>query len=146
LSTANNSHQISNISTTRPTASIRTSSYADAASSTLAPSTYAPSTLNGYAPSAADTNASLLNGQHPRPRYASEPSLQKKTKGRKAFVGLCDAINIIVPIDINKEATSMSESSLIQTGRAIQEMVEKRRSSHAGGLAMGRGDDASGQA
>ena len=62
-------------------------------------------------------------------------------------MGLCDALNLMVPIDINEEATSMSESSLVKTGRAVQQLVEKRRSSHAGGgLAVGRGEEASSRA
>ena len=73
------------------------------------------------------SDAFLLPTQ--RRRYASVPSQsQKKTKGRKAFLGLCHATSLLVPIDINDEATCMQESSLGRLKQAVQEMAEKRKS------------------
>jgi hypothetical protein len=37
---------------------------------------------------------------------------QQKTAGRKVFVGVCDAINLVIPLEINREATSMRDSGL----------------------------------
>ena len=101
-------------------------SYDDDAS-TLAPeSTYAPSTINGYAPSSIVENTSLL--PHQRQRFASAPGQLQKTKGRKAFVYMCDAVDLLIPVDVNDEATSMRESSLGKVALAMHEMTGKRRS------------------
>ena len=111
---------------------IRSASIDGDANSIIAPSTYAASTINGYAPSSiAEHRPLLTNSRDPSSRNPLLPvqTHSKKTKGRKAFVGICDAINFVIPIDINDEATSMSESSLGKMGKAVQEMRERRRTS-----------------
>jgi hypothetical protein len=39
--------------------------------------------------------------------------------GRKAFEGILDAVNLVIPVEVNSEATSMHDSGLAKMGRAV---------------------------
>ena len=53
-------------------------------------------------------------------------------------MGLLHTIDLVAPIDINDDATSMRESSLGKIAHAVQEMTQKRRSS---GMVRGNESD-----
>ncbi len=78
-------------------------------------STIARSTLNSYAPSSIAERRNLLSG---RRRLSVEHHLQKTTS-RKAFVKVCEAVNLVCPIEINHEARSMGDSGLAKLAKAI---------------------------
>ena len=86
-------------------------------------STIARSTFSSYAPSLT-SEKSLLPSGHRRKSSSSQPHLQK-TVGRKAFVGACNAINVVIPIDVNDEVASMHASGLAKLARAVRRKEEK---------------------
>lgn len=66
------------------------------------------------------STASLLSHDHDHVQRGASQQ-QTTTKGRKAFVTFCHALEYMYPIDINDDATSMSESSIGKLGKAVQE-------------------------
>ena len=92
------------------------------ANETVAPSndldgTSTPYTLDqhGIAPSLMEQRHLLWDGQYEIPQHGTP-----RTKGRKAFVGACKALSVLVPIDINDEATSMQESGLAKLANGVK--------------------------
>ncbi|KAK3671055.1 hypothetical protein LTR78_009016, partial [Recurvomyces mirabilis] len=83
-----------------------------AQSGSYAPSTSATarSTLDSYAASSIIEQRSLVPGHHHR--QSSVDLQSQRTPARKAFVGLCHAVNVVIPVDVDDGATSMQASSL----------------------------------
>jgi hypothetical protein len=82
-----------------------------------AASTVAQSTISGYAPSDLTERRYLLsNGRH---STAKNESLQKTT-GRKAYLQAAKALDLVIPIDMNSETTSMRDSSIAKLGKVLR--------------------------
>lgn len=45
---------------------------------------------------------------------------QQKTTSRRVFLGVCHAANMVVPIDVDKNVTSMHTSSLAKVARVLK--------------------------
>ena len=82
----------------------------------------AQSTFSGYTPSSLERKGLLGGG-----RRATLQDPSQITRGRKAFVGVCKAMDVIIPLDINEEATSMQDSGLAKLARAVKRKEELRR-------------------
>lgn len=128
----NYTHTTKDAVAVRPTLDTHTSYTSDAASTLVPQSNYAPSTLNSYAPSSIVENRSLL--PHMRRHYGSMPQHEQqrlqKTKGRKAFEGVCYVVDYLVPIDVSEDVTSMRDSSIGKAVQAVHDWGEKRRAGH----------------
>jgi hypothetical protein len=79
-------------------------------------SVFAQSTISGYTPSYSSGRVPLL----PKGRRSSVQHDLRKTTGRKAYLGACKALDILVPIDYNEDVTSMHDSSVAKLGRAFK--------------------------
>lgn len=73
----------------------------------------ANSTFSGYTPSSIETKGLLPNGRR------SESHRHHRTAGRSAFVGVCRAVNVVAPVDLNEDVTSMHGSSLAKLARTV---------------------------
>lgn len=80
-------------------------------------SVVANSTFSGYVPSSIGERKGLISGRH---HYMSASRHPRKTKGRRAFVGVCQAVNVIMPIDIDHEVENMHASSIARLARAVK--------------------------
>ncbi|KAK4580534.1 hypothetical protein LTR86_000737 [Recurvomyces mirabilis] len=85
-----------------------------AGSQSYAPSTATDrsSTHDSYASPSIIEQRALFPGHRPRPRQSSVDSPGQKTTTRKAFVGFCHAVNVVIPVDVDEETTSMHGSTL----------------------------------
>ncbi len=87
-------------------------------------STLARSTFSSYPPSLIEQKGLLSSGRGRRESLQNQP---RRTAGRKAFVGVCNAVNVVIPIDVNYEVTSMHGSGLAKLARTVK---RKEQSSH----------------
>lgn len=78
----------------------------------------ANSTFSGYAPSSIETRGLLTNG-----RRMSSTRQRQKSVSRNAFVGVCNAVNVIIPMDIDEEVTSMQGSSVVKLAKTVKRKV-----------------------
>ena len=93
-----------------------------------AASTIARSTFSDYAPSSQLEQRRLLSsGRNPLLHHRPQP---QRTKGRKTFLGICNAVNVVIPIDVNEEATSMRGSSLAKLARTVNKKEEPLSQGH----------------
>lgn len=78
----------------------------------------ANSTFSGYAPSSIETRGLLENG-----RRMSSTRQRQKSVSRNAFVGVCNAMNVIIPMDIDEEVTTMQGSSVVKLAKTVKRKV-----------------------
>ena len=76
-----------------------------------AASTIARSTFSGYS----EQKYLLSNGRRTSLQQGSQ-----KTVSRKAYLGVCKAVDVFIPIDINREVTCMHDSSLARLARVVK--------------------------
>jgi hypothetical protein len=79
-------------------------------------STLAQSTIDGYTPS-------QLSGRRPLISTGYRPSDEhhlRKTTGRKAYLGACKALDLVIPIDYNEDLISMHDSSFAKLARTLK--------------------------
>jgi hypothetical protein len=91
-------------------------------------STHARSTFSGYAPPSFIERKALL----PRDERTSSQHEPRKTVGRKTFVKVCKGIDLVVPLTINEEATSMQDSGLAKLARVIHRRESLSQDRHRG--------------
>ncbi|KPI34652.1 uncharacterized protein AB675_11640 [Cyphellophora attinorum] len=63
--------------------------------------------------------------------YPRRKSSASVTTGRKVYMAFCNTVDVVVPLDMNDDATSMRESSLYRTAKKVQ---NGRRKSTLGGM------------
>jgi hypothetical protein len=114
------SHEITQPTTTA--SSIRSASYA----------------ASDYSPSV-NTETTLLpessTGRCDARGYPRRKSSASVTTGRKIYMAVCNTVDVMVPLDMNDDATSMRESSLYKTAKRVQ---NGRRKSSLSGTQIGR--------
>lgn len=63
-------------------------------------------------------------GLHSAGHSISLSGRPQKTAGRKAFIGVCHAVNVVFPTDIDDRVTNMHDSSLARLARAVRRVVK----------------------
>lgn len=85
-----------------------------------AASTFAQSIVSGYTPSFASGRRPLLSPAPDRRRSAPAQTELRKTAGRRAYLGACKALDVLVPIDYNEDKTSMNDARIVQLARSLK--------------------------